>query len=203
MRKNSPGFSLMEIVIAIAIIGIFFTGITAVFFQIGKGIMITRTRTVATNLAQERIESLKNVSYSRLRVTSSLDYSTYGYDNTFYPPETGILVGDIPYRREVIIQRAAENGSGQLEEVAPDAGDTSLKKVTVTVKWTEEGRSNTFSLSNLREDPDRRPMDGTISGTVQDQDTTALLNGVKVAVFDNLNWNAVTDASGAYSIKVP
>ena len=67
---------------------------------------------------------LKNISYLRLRVTSDSDTTTYGYDNTFYPPETGIIIGSLPYKRRVLIQRAREDASGQIETVDPDDGDT-------------------------------------------------------------------------------
>jgi len=202
MRKNTPGFSMMELVIALAIIGIFFTSVTLVFYKLGKSILINRTRTVATNLAQEKIEALKNLSYTRLRATSLTDLLTYNYDNTFYAPEAGILVGDIPYRREVLIQRVQEDASGALVEVLPDAGDTGIKKITATVRWTEEGAAKSFSLSNLFNDPNRKPLDGTISGVARD-DVGALLAGVRIAVVDNLNWNAMTDVTGSYSIKLP
>jgi hypothetical protein len=194
---------MMEIVVAIAIIGILFTAVAGVFITLGKGVMISRTRTVATNLAQERIESLKDISYSRLRVTSISDYTAYNHDNTFYPPENGILVGDIAYQRNVLIQRVKEDGSGILTEVLPDEGDTGLKKITVTINWQEAGQSKNLLLSNLRGDPDRRPLDGTISGIIRDQDTSALLSQGRVSIVDNLNWNAITGADGAYAIKVP
>jgi len=193
---------MMELVIAMAIIGIFFTSVTLVFYKLGKSILINRTRTVATNLAQEKIEALKNLSYTRLRATSLNDLLIYSYDNTFYAPEAGILVGDISYRREVLIQRVEENASGTLIEVLPDAGDTGIKKITATVRWSEEGAPKSFSLSNLFNDPNRKPLDGTISGIVRD-DIGALLAGVRIAVVDNINWNAMTDATGSYSIKLP
>ncbi len=202
-RDMSSGFSLMESVIATAIIGIFFVSAVSVFNVIGKAIMTARTRTVATNLAQEKIESLKNADYSRLRVTTAADHASHGYDNTFYPPEKGILVGDISYDRRILVQRIRENTLGKLEEVLPEAGDTGIKKITVTVTWTQGGKLRMFSLSNVREDKDRRPLDGSISGTVQEQGTMAPVAGAKVAVVNNLNWNTLTDSSGNYTLKVP
>ncbi len=203
MRKKPNGFSLMEMVISVAIIGIFFTSVTLVYFKLGKGILINRTRTVAANLAQEKIEFLKNVPYSRLSATTMSDMLSYGYDNTYYPPEKGVLVGDISYERRVLIQRAVENASGDLVEALPDAGDTGIKKITITVLWNEEGNQKSFSLANLRNDPNRKPLDGVISGLIKEQGTSALLSQASVEVVDNLNWNSTTDASGAYSIKVP
>lgn len=201
MKKNIAGVSMLELIISVAIIGIFFASAALVFNVIGKAIMITRTRTVANNLAQEQIESLKNVSYFRLRVTSLSDYTSFGYDKTYYPPETGILVGDLPYERRVLIRRVRENASGELEEVLPDGGDTSLKKITVTVVWTEQNETKSLFVSNLKEDPNRRPMDGIISGTVTGGGSA--LSGAVVSIVDNINWNCSSDASGNYEIRVP
>lgn len=203
MRKSNAGFSLMELVIGIAIMGIFFSAATLVFYKVGKSIMINRTRSVATNLAQEKIESLKNLSYSRLSSTSQSDFLIFGYDNTYYKPETGLLVGDIPYERRVLIRRVSENVSGALVEVLPDAGDTGIKKITSTVLWQEDGVTRSLSISNMSNDSNRQPLNGTISGTVTDQDTASILSEATVAVVDNINWSAVTDASGNYSINVP
>ena len=202
MKQKTGGFTLIEIMIAVAIIGIFFVSVTHVYFTIGKGILGTRTRTVSSNLAQEKIEYLKNISYSRLRVTSANDIVFYGYDKTYYPPEMGLLIGNIPYERRVLIKRVTENSTGDIIEVMPDAGDTGLKKVIIKIVWTEEGRERSLVLSNMRQDPNRRGLEGTISGTIKDDSTFTPLSGASVVVVDHINWNAVTDASGNYSVKV-
>ncbi|MBN1621003.1 MAG: carboxypeptidase regulatory-like domain-containing protein [Endomicrobiales bacterium] len=203
MKTKKNAFSMVEMMISISVIGIFFLGVTNVYQNLTVGIVNSRMRTVATNLAQEKIEYLKDISYYRLRVTSLNDSVNYGYDNTYYVPETGIKVGDTLYERRVLIQRVQEDEDGNLIEVLPEAGNTELKKITVTVVWYEKNVEKTFSLSNMRDNPSRNPLNGSISGTIYDQDTYTGLSEVRVVVVDNLNWYDITDSNGDYSIAVP
>lgn len=197
----SKGFSQVELLLGILIISVFFLATARVFYGIGRGITSTKIRTIANNLAQEKIENLKNVSYPRLRVTSLSDLTTYGYDNTYYPPEKNILVGEIPFERRTTIRKVEEN-SGSLTNLTPSASDTGLKKIEVVVLWNEGSQQAQLEISNLREDPNRKALDGKIQGQIKDQDSLLPINKAQVAIVDNLNWDALTDTNGNYEIRV-
>lgn len=203
MLKKCSGFSFVELMLSITIMSMFFTSVVLVYTYVGRVIVTSRTRTVANNLAQEKLEELKDITYYRLRPTSLLDYLNLGYDNTYYPREFPLTVGNIMYERRVVIRRIQENADGDLIEVNPDDGNTDLKKVIVTVLWTDKHETKSLSITNFRDNPNRRTLDGRISGTITDQDTAANLGEVKIVVVDNLNWNDITDSNGDYSIDVP
>src|SRR3989339_2275914 len=88
--RNISGFSQVEIMVTILVISIVIMGIITTFGTIGKGLITSKTRTIANNLAQEKIEYLKNYSYARLLVTTLDDLANHGHDETYtgYTPET-------------------------------------------------------------------------------------------------------------------
>src|SRR5690242_2373173 len=88
--SRARGATLVELMVAVGILSIGILGFFGAFRFITISLHVSRTRTLATNLAQEKIESLKNVSYYALLITtaSSVDNNfTPGivYDNSNYP----------------------------------------------------------------------------------------------------------------------
>ena len=73
---HKRGFSLVEIMVVVAVVGMFFVVVSGTFYQFGKGIFTTKSRIVANNLAQEKVEILKNVNYYK-----KLDYIKYNLNN--------------------------------------------------------------------------------------------------------------------------
>lgn len=196
--RDGAGFSLVELLVAVSVLSIFFLAAISAFLGIGRGILISKTRTIATTLAQEKIESLKSISYPRLLVTTQNDLTNYGYDYAYYPPET-IVVSEISFTRRVVIHKVREKIDGKLGEVSPTSTDTGLKKIKVTVLWTERGEGKSLSLSNLRENPDRKATDSTFSGTVY-KATGGTIDGARIYVEENPNWETYSD--GTYTLWV-
>jgi len=65
-KKNIPaggGFTLLELLLASAIMSIGILGMVASFRYFNVGIQSAKGRSLANNLAQEKIEYLKNRSY--------------------------------------------------------------------------------------------------------------------------------------------
>lgn len=199
---RTQGFSLVELLLAVSIMSIFLLAAISAFFGIGRGILISKMHTIANNLAQEKIEYLKDISYYRLRVTTQSDLDTYGYDNTTYTPET-LTVGDNQFTRRVVIRKVSEGDDGKLEEKEPTFPDTGLKKIKVTILWAERNEKSTHTLTNLYRDPDREPTDSTISGVVKSTDGVTVLDNVKIVIEENANWEDDTAAgTGFYTINV-
>lgn len=201
MKKSPSGITLIELIISITLITVLFGAAVLVYSTVTRAVTYSRKRIVANNLAQEKIESLKNLSYSQLRATSDNNYLTYGYDNQFYLPETGLYVGDVSFERRVLVQRVREGTNGNTTEVSAMGGETGIKKITVSVLWNDAAQKKSISISSLRDDPNRKPLDSTIYGVISDT-ALAPLGDVHVSVVYNPSLEATTDAAGNYSIKV-
>ncbi len=199
--SKTQGFSQMELVITIAVIGIFFLAAVSSFMNIGRGLFVSKSRTLATNLAQEKIESLKNISYYRLIPTSSDDLNDYGYDNTYYAPEQ-LLVGDISFIRRVLVSKVTEDENGDIATVVANSQDTGLKQIKVTILWNDAGQQRTLELTNLRENPSRIGLNGTITGMVTEGFNGNPIYQADVMVSENQNYSATTDTNGEFSFKI-
>lgn len=195
------GYSLVEIMIAIAMIGIFVLGMATAYRAISKGTITSKTRTIANNIAQEKVESLKDLNYYRLRVTPLAAISNPYDTSNPYPPET-VTIDTLTFTRLTIIKKVKESG-GNLQELAPTDQDEGLKKVEIEVTWVENGISRSLTQTNVRENPDRPPLDGAIKGTVTEQGTSNPVENAKISVVDNPAYSAYTDSSGYYVIAAP
>lgn len=205
MVKNSRGVTLTELMVAMAIVTIGVVGSMGAFQYITKSIRVSRIRTIATNLGQEKVESLKNLSYSMLLVTTSTVIDSnfspaIAYDSGNYPSETLSLWGGTSFKRAVYVAYADAVG-GTISTVPYTSNDTGLKLITVYVLWNQDGAWKKLSLINLLENPSVATLDATIQGTVT-KTAGGALPGALVTVVGNPQWQANTDASGLYSFSV-
>src|SRR5438105_3472992 len=112
LEKNT-GVSLTEMVIAIALIGIGVVGTIGAFNYIQKSIQSSKGRTLAANLAQEKMQIIMQKSYYEILVTTAPSFRTdlstpVAYDAAYFPPEP-ILEGGINFTRYTDIQVVQEN----------------------------------------------------------------------------------------------
>lgn len=193
--------------VASAIFSIAVLGFISVYSYINKSIQSSKSKSLAANLAQEKIESLKNITYPRLIATTSTVDSSCGsttltYDTGYFPQET-LTVGDVRFSRAVYIRKMGEDASKNLQYRNWDETDTGIKEVLVHVSWQEGGSCKYLSVRNLRDDPDRLPLDATFSGTITSGTLAGpAISGARVEVLDNPSWAANTAASGNYSFNV-
>ncbi len=203
-RNTRFGGTLTELMVATVILSIGVLGLFGAFKFIARTTLISRATSLATNLGQERIETLKNLSYYALQITtaSATDATVTPsilYDTVNYPPET-IQIGGITFTRYTYVGMAELSGSN-ITDVAFTYPDTGLKQITVHTLWTEAGRKKIWTLRNLLENPNINPLDATISGTVANSAGGNVASAI-VVVEQNENWGAKTDASGNYSFSV-
>lgn len=202
--RRSRGFTLIEILIGMAIITTAFLGLATVFGSLSKGILVNKTKTIATNLAQEKIESLKNYSYFRLLITtaSTTDSNFPGvlYDNGYYPEEM-LSVGGLLFRRRTYVELLKQDGTDLVSQPWT-ANDTGIKRITVYVMWEEDGDWKKVELSNMRNNPARAQLEYTFSGRVSSGATGSGIYNAMVETVQNPSYFSRTDASGNYSFKV-
>jgi hypothetical protein len=171
--------------------------------NISKSLHMSKASTLASNLAQEKIESLKNLSYYRLLVTTAtasavINGETIHYDSGYYAPED-LTVGQIDYRRAVLVQKVTETG-GALSVNNWYDSDTGMKLITVHVTWQEGGVWRKITITNLRDNPSRTKMDASFTGTVL-SGSTPLFDAL-VRTQQNPLFQGMSDASGVYSFSV-
>jgi len=114
-RSNlNNGFSLIELMVAVAILALAIFGIFHAYSAGFMGMVDARDRTVATNYVQEKMEELKNADF-----------------DTVVDESSSPIVGDIKFSRNVNVEYI--DGSTNLIV----AGPTNLKRVTTTVNWAD------------------------------------------------------------------
>lgn len=193
------GMTLVEGILAIVMISVVFLSIISLYTQLGKGTIKSKTRSIATNLSQEKIEALKDIPYYRVVVSTDTNPNSPGYGSPNIP-EIGVSVGGFTFDRYVEVDKVQAVGS-TLTVVSPYTADTGLKAMYVTVRWMEGESTKSFTMRSTMEDPNRVPLGGTLEGTVTASGGGAI-SGAKITSLLNLNWTTQTDASGAYSLLV-
>ncbi len=184
---------------AMAVAGIFLSAMVLTFQKLLFATMVTRQRTVAGNLCQERLERLKNYAYHRLIPTTAVALLNSSDSTNPYPPEFLPAQG-VTFTRYTVIQKANVNGTA-LTLLAPDANDPGLKSIAVTVSWVESNQTKSVVFTSLLEDPNRAPLDSQIHGAVTDPSSSAV-PGVLVYVLSNPNWSFLTDSAGRFTLQV-
>jgi prepilin-type N-terminal cleavage/methylation domain-containing protein len=122
--RNSSGFTLVEIMVAIGILTIALLGLVSVTVMVIKGNSFSKTMTTATTLAKDKMEEMKNLGYSG---TSSSDITTTeGYNSiTNYPT----------YKRDT-----------EIDVASPAAG---MKTIEVKVEWSWQGTDRNVTLRTI------------------------------------------------------
>jgi len=113
-KLSHKGFSLIELMVAAAILSLAIFGIFQAYSTGFLGMFDARDRTIATNYVQEKMEELKNTDF-----------------DTVIDEASSQIVGDIKFSRYVNMDFI--DGSTNLIV----AGPTNLKRVTVSVNWTD------------------------------------------------------------------
>lgn len=121
MRRQQAGFTIVELLVTIAIIGITTASLSSLFISIRNVQQQTGYVDAATRAAQREIETLRNDNYASLTPGQTIDF-------------TNQLPSSLPH------------GSGTVQ-VSQPAND--LRRVDVTVGYTSQGEQRNVTLSSL------------------------------------------------------
>lgn len=123
MKKHTvSGFTIVELIISIIVIGIVVTALSTLFLGIQRTQTQSNYKESATRAAQRQIESLRNSNYVSLVSGEQIDFSDE-------------LSPKLP------------NGSTGIVEVSEPS--TGLKRVDVTVTYPDQGGTKKVMLSSL------------------------------------------------------
>ncbi len=134
--KRKQGFTLVETLVALAIMGIFFTAIFAIFRVVFKNSAISEARTTAVGLANQQLEMIHNLPYSDIATTNGWPQGDIPseqvkeIDNINYTIKTEVNYYDDPYDSLVPI----------------DTLGSDYKKVKVEVTWDKYESGNPVEL---------------------------------------------------------
>lgn len=120
MEKNA-GFTLVEILVVIAMLGVATASITSVFISIRNIQLQTAYYDSANRAAAREIESLRNDSYVSLTAGQTIDFTS-----------------DLP--------SLLPNRTGQAVISSPSDG---IRRVDATVTYRAQGKTRTLTLSSL------------------------------------------------------
>lgn len=123
MKKHpQAGFTIVELLVTIAIVGITTASLASLFISIHKVQQQTIYVDSATRAAQREIEVLRNDNYASLTPGQTIDF-------------TADLPSNLP--------------RGSTGSVSVSQPSTDLRRVDVTVTFTESGKQRNITLSSL------------------------------------------------------
>lgn len=197
------GMSQVELMMVVLIVSIGFLGLISAFGGISGGLTVSRTRALAHNLAQEKIEAMKNISYYRLLVTTpggtAIHSLGFSYDTGYYPPES-ITVGQIPYTRYIYVEKVRESGA-DLATANWNDPDTGMKRIHVHVVWSRRGGEKKVTLVNLHKNPERVGLNVTVTGRIVTTGTPVGISGARAWMVQNPSYGGTTDAGGNFTFR--
>lgn len=122
--KNERGFTLMEVSIALAIVGITMIPAANMWVAISQASIASEQLARATNLAQRTLESrIRNVPFDEQQPASGVDPETSLYYDLTFTPES------IPHQKIPSTLRRVE-----VSVSSPGEGTALVRLVTLTAK---------------------------------------------------------------------
>jgi len=154
--SGQTGFTILELLVASVIMIVALLGIAAVLPTADMTIHQSGQMTKAISLAQEMIEAVRNDSANDPELYDGVNTT----NSSTFPPDVGTtFFGTTTLNKwkndiNLVLAPGAgiTNGVGTIDVsivTSNTAGATILRKVTVTVSWTERGRNSSVVLSSL------------------------------------------------------
>ncbi len=129
LSKNENGASLVEVIIAIGLIGVIATAFFMAFFVATKSIALADERTTAGSLARTQIEFVKRQVYETETLTSTAEYLKIDLsENPRYS------ISSLDHRTNTIVGEIVATPWDSDADVPEDQGDDyGLQKITLVI----------------------------------------------------------------------
>ena len=198
--RARAGVTLVELLIAMAVLTIGIAGLVQSFSFIQKAVQMSKNKSLASNLAQEKMQILKQKTYYEVLVTTdpshdSVDFApeVVDYDTGFFPPEI-ITEAGVVYTRYTYVQSLRED-SGVMGTIAPDLPDAGMKRITITVVWGYGNAKRKLTLRSILANPDTVMSNAVFNGVVQTT-MSVPIGGSLVQLVENPACGDTTDSAG-------
>ncbi|MEI6726741.1 MAG: type II secretion system protein [Actinomycetes bacterium] len=142
-RAGSRGFSLVELLVTIVLAGIIFAAMVPLFVTALQKTSGDNFRVVSNNILQDRIENI------RLLAGTTAGYTSVSSANLMSPYPNPI--GDGRFGPTYYLTGSSKPYT--MTYAVVDGPQVAYKTATVTVSWTESGRTITKSMSTNVKDP--------------------------------------------------
>jgi type II secretory pathway pseudopilin PulG len=137
--NRGAGFSFVELLVTIVIAGIAFAAMVPMFIETGKAVAGDKSRTVALNIAQDRIEKVRRLNFASLTYENLnvVDDGTSPFTTTQYETTAS---GDKLFNVACVVTDLPVSGT-----------DTRVvsRKVAVTVSWDAPNPGGSVSTSTI------------------------------------------------------
>jgi len=133
--KDSGGFTIMEVLISMLLFTLMMVGIAAMQVTVLRGSATSRQMTMATQLAQSRIEEFRMMPFGSIVVTTPVDDAWFDYSGV----SLGSALPTTFYTRRLTIVNPGGSVCSQV---------TTGRGIQVDVNWTDTAgtQSVTFCL---------------------------------------------------------
>ena len=150
-RPADTGFTLIEQVIAMALIVGALLGLLGTLGAAARGVTTSRQRTIAVSLAKQTIENLQGAAYSSVAMSLTgltsepLIHGTA--PNLTFESESVVLGGTEPYR--TTLTTVGTTFALRTFVTAVGAGGAGYRRVTVIIDWPATSPAHTMRFSSL------------------------------------------------------
>ncbi len=150
-RIAQSGFSLVEVILAMGLLGGVMISISSMFILGGREVQSGKQTTVALAVAQDIVEEIKTLTF---RST----YSFFGGTDTSSSLQSdSSSPGDPADKWQPNIDLKCNQGRALIDvipvggpDTPPEMGSADFLRVRVTVEWSEGTRERSLSLQTLR-----------------------------------------------------
>jgi prepilin-type N-terminal cleavage/methylation domain-containing protein len=148
---SQRGFSLVEVILALGLLGGVMIAISSMFIIGGREVKSGKEMTEALSIAQDIVEEIKTFSYR----TTYEEFGATGSSTGVTSDST--VSGDTAEQWQPAIDEKLNLGRALVQivpvggpDTPPQMGSADFLRVLVTVEWQEGPRSRSVSLQSLR-----------------------------------------------------
>lgn len=209
-KNKSDGYTLVEILVAIAIMGIFFVAIFSIFSMVLRNSVISESRITATGLANQQLEMIRNLTYDDVATTEGWPQGDIPssqvktLNNINYTINTEVIYFDDPYDSLVPVDTLGSDFKKVKVEVTWDkyeSGTPVVLYTDVSPRGTEEEEQPGGVLSVQVFDYNNQPViDASIA--VSNTNLGINFNGTTNNEGERLFYSVTPDPGSNYAVQI-